>query len=79
MKVAVFSTKSYDKQFLEAANADYGHELLFFEPRLTCDTAILALGMPAVCAFVNDQLDEKTLKVLGFAGNSSNSLTCCWL
>ena len=68
MKVAVFSTKSYDKQFLEAANTDYGHELVFFEPRLTCDTAILASGMPAVCAFVNDQLDEKTLKVLGFAG-----------
>jgi D-lactate dehydrogenase len=64
MKVAVFSTKSYDKQFLEAANAYYGHELLFFEPRLTCDTAILASGIPAVCAFVNDQLDEKTLKVL---------------
>lgn len=64
MKVAVFSTKSYDKQFLEAANADYGHELVFFEPRLTCDTAILALDIPAVCAFVNDQLDEKTLKVL---------------
>lgn len=64
MKVAVFSTKSYDKQFLEAANADYSHELLFFEPRLTADTAILASEIPAVCAFVNDQLDEKTLKVL---------------
>jgi D-lactate dehydrogenase len=64
MKVAVFSTKSYDQQFLEAANADYGHELLFFEPRLTYDTAILASGIPAVCAFVNDQLDEKTLQVL---------------
>lgn len=64
MKVAVFSTKSYDKQFLVAANADYSHELLFFEPRLTADTAILASEIPAVCAFVNDQLDEKTLKVL---------------
>ncbi|MFB8789297.1 MAG: 2-hydroxyacid dehydrogenase [Potamolinea sp.] len=64
MKVAVFSTKSYDKKFLEAANADYGHKLVFFEPRLTCDTAILASGMPAICAFVNDQLDEKTLQVL---------------
>lgn len=64
MKVAVFSTKSYDRHFLEAANADYGHELVFFESRLTCDTAVLASGTPAVCAFVNDQLDEKTLKVL---------------
>jgi len=27
MNVAVFSTKSYDRMFLEAANAAHGHEL----------------------------------------------------
>ncbi len=64
MKVAVFSTKAYDRRFLEAANADRRHELVFFEARLTADTAVLATGFPAVCAFVNDQLDEKTLKAL---------------
>jgi D-lactate dehydrogenase len=64
MKVAVFSTKTYDRRFLEAANADHRHELVFFEARLTADTAVLATGFPAVCAFVNDQLDEKTLKAL---------------
>jgi hypothetical protein len=30
MKIAVFSAKSYDRQFLEFANRDYGHELVFF-------------------------------------------------
>ena len=64
MKVAVFSTKAYDRRFLEAANADRRHELVFFEARLTADTAVLATGFPAVCVFVNDQLDEKTLKAL---------------
>jgi D-lactate dehydrogenase len=64
MKVALFSTKAYDRRFLEAANADRRHELVFFEARLTADTAVLATGFPAVCAFVNDQLDEKTLKAL---------------
>jgi D-lactate dehydrogenase len=64
MKVAVFSTKAYDRRFLEATNADRRHELVFFEARLTADTAVLATGFPAVCAFVNDQLDEKTLKAL---------------
>lgn len=68
MKVAVFSTKSYDRKFLEAANADYKHELVFFEPRLTADTAILATDFPAVCAFVNDQLDRKTLNTLAEQG-----------
>ncbi len=68
MKVAVFSTKPYDRRFLEAANADHRHELVFFEPRLTCDTTVLAAEFPAVCAFVNDQLDEKTLKCLAEQG-----------
>ena len=30
MRVAVFSTKPYDRQFLEAANAGHGHELHFW-------------------------------------------------
>lgn len=68
MKVAVFSTKSYDRHFLEAANTNHKHELVFFEPHLTCDTAILASEFPAVCVFVNDQLDEKTLQSLAEQG-----------
>ena len=70
MKVAVFSTKSYDRHFLEAANANHGHELVFFEPHLTYNTAILASEFPAVCVFVNDQLDEKTLKALAHQGTN---------
>jgi len=35
MKVAVFSTKPYDEQFLEQANNDaHQHELVFLETRL---------------------------------------------
>ncbi|HIK10470.1 MAG TPA: 2-hydroxyacid dehydrogenase [Oscillatoriaceae cyanobacterium M33_DOE_052] len=68
MKVAVFSTKSYDRQFLEAANATYGHELVFFEPRLTADTAPLAVGFEAICAFVNDHLDALAIATLAQVG-----------
>ncbi len=66
MKVAVFSSKSYDRQFLEAANSD--HELVFFEPRLTAVTAPLAAGFPAVCVFINDQLQADTLRQLADQG-----------
>jgi D-lactate dehydrogenase len=38
MKVAVFSTKNYDREFLEAANTSR-HELRFFEPQLNIETA----------------------------------------
>ncbi|TAE67372.1 MAG: 2-hydroxyacid dehydrogenase [Oscillatoriales cyanobacterium] len=67
MKVAVFSTKSYDRTFLTAANADK-HELVFFEPRLNLETSVLAAGFPAVCAFVNDSLDAKTLETIAQNG-----------
>lgn len=64
MKVAVFSTKPYDREFLLRANEDANHELMFYESRLTPQTARLADGYPAVCAFVNDQLDAQVLLML---------------
>ena len=58
MRVAVFSTKPYDRTFLSRAAAGYGHDLTFFEPKLDRTTARLAEGFPAVCAFVDDRLDN---------------------
>jgi lactate dehydrogenase-like 2-hydroxyacid dehydrogenase len=46
MKVAVFSTNPYDRTFFLAANRQAGHELVFFEPRLTSQTCPLASGFP---------------------------------
>ena len=68
MRIAVFSTRNYDREFLSAANRELGHELVFFEPRLTAETARLAAGIPAVCAFVNDELGRGTLEVLAAGG-----------
>jgi D-lactate dehydrogenase len=68
MKVAVFSTKSYDRTFLEAANVDRTHDLVFFEPRLNLETSVLAAGFPAACVFVNDCLDAKTLGAIAEKG-----------
>ena len=66
MKVAVFSTKPYDRYFLEAANG--GHEFVFHEVRLHQQTAPLAAGCGAVCVFVNDQVDRATLEILAAQG-----------
>jgi len=76
MRVAVFSTKPYDRRFLESANATRGHELVFFEPRLTTETATLASGFEAVCAFVNDVLDAPVLEALGRGGTRLVALRC---
>ncbi len=68
MKVAVFSTKAYDRQFLGAANATAGHALSFYEAKLDPSTAPLAAGYPAVCLFVNDDASAETLKILAEGG-----------
>src|SRR6266850_6848303 len=68
MKVAVFSAKAYDREFLSAANAGRGHELLFLEARLSPETAVLGAGFPTVCAFVNDVLDAAVLQELAGGG-----------
>jgi len=68
MQVAVFSSKSYDRRFLEAASSSQGHELVFFEARLGPETAVLASGLTAVCVFVNDNLNETTLQKLAEVG-----------
>ncbi|WP_089094046.1 2-hydroxyacid dehydrogenase [Nodularia sp. NIES-3585] len=76
MKIAVFSTKAYDRQFLEAANSLHQHELVFFEPRLSRNTAILAAGFPSVCVFVHDLVDAPTLEILASGGTRLIALRC---
>jgi D-lactate dehydrogenase len=68
MKVAVFSTKPYDRLFLDEINRDFKHELHFLEPRLTEDTVSLAENFPAVCVFVNDQVDREVIERLAHGG-----------
>jgi D-lactate dehydrogenase len=68
MRVAVFSTRPYDRTFLKAANEKYRHEITYFEPRLGPETATLAEGMACICVFVNDQLDAEVLKLVAKTG-----------
>jgi D-lactate dehydrogenase len=66
MRLAVFSTKPNDRQFLSSVNEREArrHELVFFEARLEEATASLGQGLPAVCAFVNDDLGARVLASL---------------
>ena len=68
MRVAVFSTKPYDRRFLEAANVEGRHDLTFVEAPLEAHSAALAEGADAVCAFVNDRLDSRCLEALAGMG-----------
>jgi D-lactate dehydrogenase len=61
MDVAVFSTRRYERRFLEAASEGTGHQFRFLEARLSRDTADLAAGSDAICAFVNDDVDADVI------------------
>jgi D-lactate dehydrogenase len=76
MRVAVFSTKAYDRRFLDAANDAFGHQLDYFEARLDDSTAVLANGAAAVCLFVNDRADAEVLETLAAGGTRLLALRC---
>ena len=76
MRVAVFSTKNYDRQFLQPAAVKAQMELAFFDPRLTPETAVLARGAPAVCSFVNDYIDARVAEALAAGGTKFVALRC---
>ena len=54
MRIAIFSTKNYERTLLDELNAGHDHELVYFETLLGPGTASLAAGFPAVSVFVND-------------------------
>ena len=76
MKVAVFSAKPYDRQFLNTVNQKYDHELQFFNPNLDEQTVALAQGFEAVCVFVNDRLNRDVIESLSQHGIKAIALRC---
>ena len=75
VKVAIFSAKKYDREFLRAAN-DSSHEIHFFEPHLNEETVGLAAGFEAVCVFVNDQVNTAVIAKLRSLGVQLIALRC---
>jgi D-lactate dehydrogenase len=76
MRVAIFSTKPYDRAALDAANAHGLHSPTYFEPRLDVTTASLAKGFAAVCVFVNDRVDAAAIRILADGGTRVIALRC---
>jgi len=76
MKVAVFSAKPYDREYLDAANLADGHQLSYFDNPLDMGTVGLAAGHDAVCIFVNDTADASVLEALKRGGTNLIALRC---
>lgn len=75
-RIAFFDTKPYDRLFFSEANREHSFDLKFLSPHLTAETAGLARGSEAVCAFVNDSLDKETIGALKDSGVRLIALRC---
>lgn len=75
MITAVFDTKPYDRDALQAAAAP-GIDWHFLDFRLNAETASLAKPAKAVCVFVNDRLDRPCLEALAAQGVELIALRC---
>ncbi len=71
MNVLFFGTKSYDREFFDKLNSSgkyHDIDITYIEPNLTPQTAKLADGYDAVCAFVNMDICDKTVRILQKCG-----------
>jgi D-lactate dehydrogenase len=71
MNILFFGTKNYDRDFFKEGLKEEKYRVLdfhFIEPNLTPETAVLAKGYDAVCAFVNMDLSKETIEILNDAG-----------
>jgi D-lactate dehydrogenase len=76
MRVALFSSKSYDQKYFRLAQGFEDHYFEFFESRLRKKTARLTEGFDAVCVFVNDELNRETLEIIAAKGVKLIVLRC---
>ena len=78
MKITFYGTRSYDRLYFEPLAADpaYGCTIRFLAANLDADTAPLAAGGEAVCAFVNADASAPVLQALAAAGVRLLLLRC---
>ncbi len=76
MIISVYSAQPYDCDSLSEVFDATLHQLNFFNVNLNAQTAPLAEGSQAVCAFVNDRLDEPCLIELAKHGVRFIFLRC---
>lgn len=61
MKVALFSTKSYDREFFDSWAGLSDHSITYFDVGFNIQTVNLADGFDAICVFVNDVVERNTM------------------
>lgn len=74
-KMVLFDAKAYDKKWFDECN-NGRYEIIYFESKLNEHTVGLARGADVVCAFVNDDLNEKVIQSLIDMGIGIVAMRC---
>ena len=76
MKIAFYSYKSYDREWFDRYNDPDEFTIEYIRGKLDEESAHYAKGSEVVCAFVNDDLDEKVIGILADNGVKMIALRC---
>ncbi|MBQ4848839.1 2-hydroxyacid dehydrogenase [Pseudoalteromonas sp. MMG012] len=77
MKIALFSSQSYEQPFFDKALSTHPElNIKCFNESLSEHTASLCKGFDAVCIFVNDTADQQVLNILASLGIRFIALRC---
>jgi len=68
MKIAIFNTKYYEREYLDKYNVDGKHQLTYFEAPLNAATVAIVKDFNAVCIQLTDKLDTNVIVQLAKAG-----------
>lgn len=68
MKVAVFSTKYYEKEYLDQANSNQKHKITYFEDSLNFKNVNLAKDFEVVSVMLLDEITKDTIEALSKQG-----------
>lgn len=67
MKIAIFSTKYYEREYLDKYNVDGKHQFTYFETPLNAETVSVVKGFDAVSIQLTDKIDAYVIDQLAKA------------
>lgn len=76
INVAFYDVKPYDLEYFNLINDKFKFSIKYIEGRLNVNTAILADGCNAVCAFVNDDVSADVIERLSGIGIKLIAMRC---
>lgn len=74
-KIVMFDSKAYDKKWFDECN-NGRYDIHYLESKLNEDTVQLAQGADAVCAFVNDDLNQSVISKIEEMGIGIVAMRC---